>query len=228
MIFTQPIFLLFFLTTFAIHWWLRANEPRKLWLFCASYFFYGYWDYRFLALILFCTTIDFFTARALEESSESAHRKRLIALSIVVNLSVLGFFKYFNFFIDSALAVLSQLGVSAHRPSLRVLLPIGISFFTFQSMSYTIDVYRGQLRARQKFLDFALYVSFFPQLVAGPIVRARAFLPQLDIVRSFAHIDVRRALVLFVVGYFKKACVADNIASAIDPVFGSPESFDGM
>lgn len=225
MIFTQPIFLLFFLVSFAGYYALRTNETRKLWLLCASYFFYGYWDYRFLALILFCTTVDFFTARSLERTEDPGRRRLLIATSIVTNLSVLGFFKYFNFFIDSASALAVALGWEVALPSLRVLLPVGISFFTFQSMSYTVDVYRRELRARKSFLDFALFVSFFPQLVAGPIVRARDFIPQLDSIRRFAEVDVRRALVLFAVGYFKKACVADNVAAAIDPLFSDPERY---
>lgn len=226
MIFTQPIFLLFFLGTFLVYWRLRGHLARKRWLFFASYFFYGYWNWRFLGLILLCTTVDYFTARALDSEKDEKHRKSLITLSIVTNLSVLGFFKYFNFFVDSAYATLHQLGYQAEPPSLRVLLPVGISFFTFQSMSYTVDVYRRGIHARKSFLDFALFVSFFPQLVAGPIVRARDFLPQVERPQLFSDVNVRRALVLFAVGYFKKACVADNVSAAIDRMYADPSLFD--
>jgi len=226
-IFTQPVFLLFFLVTLSVYWSLRTNGSRKVWLCLASYFFYGYWDYRFLALIFFCTAFDFLTARALERQTDERRRKLFITLSICVNLGVLGFFKYFNFFVDSAVALANALGWSGSAPTLRILLPVGISFFTFQSMSYTVDVYRREIPAQKNFLDFATFVAFFPQLVAGPIVRARDFLPQLASIKRFDQIDVRRALLLFVGGYFKKACVADNVAAAIDPVFSNPEHYDG-
>jgi alginate O-acetyltransferase complex protein AlgI len=228
MIFTQPVFLLFFLVAFSVFWALKTNGTRKIWLCLASYFFYGYWDYRFLALILFCTVFDFLTARALERQTDESRRKLFITLSITVNLAVLGFFKYFNFFVDSAVAALEAFGWTGSAPTLRILLPVGISFFTFQSMSYTVDVYRRQIPAQKNFLDFATFVAFFPQLVAGPIVRARDFLPQLAAMKRFDEIDVRRALVLFAVGYFKKACVADNVSAAIDPLFADPERYDAV
>jgi alginate O-acetyltransferase complex protein AlgI len=225
MIFTRPVFLLFLLATFGVYWTLRTNRSRKAWLCLASYYFYGYWDYRFLALILFCTVFDFLTARALEGQTDEHRRKLFITLSICVNLGVLGFFKYCNFFLASAVALLEAFGWTGPAPTLRILLPVGISFFTFQSMSYTVDVYRRQIPAQRDFLDFATFVAFFPQLVAGPIVRARDFLPQLGTIKLFEQIDVRRALALFAVGYFKKACIADNVAAAIDPVFANPEGY---
>jgi alginate O-acetyltransferase complex protein AlgI len=142
-----------------------------------------------------------------------------------VNLGILGFFKYYNFFVHSAAATLAALGVKVSEPTLSVVLPVGVSFFTFQSMSYTIDVYRRKLAAERNFLDFALFVAFFPQLVAGPIARASHFLPQTKSTRTLAAIDGRRALVLFAIGYFKKACVADQIATAIDPLFKHPDAY---
>jgi alginate O-acetyltransferase complex protein AlgI len=225
MIFTQLVFFLFFAVTAGVHWALRTNEARKRWLFLASYFFYGYWDYRFLALIFASTCLDYATGLWLGRFTTPRARKALITLSIVANLGILGFFKYFNFFVHSTTELLGLIGVSVSQPTLNIILPVGVSFFTFQSMSYTIDVYRKVLAPTRKFLDFALYVAFFPQLVAGPIARASHFLPQLASTRELVEIDGRRALLLFFVGYFKKACVADNIASAIDPVFGDPTAY---
>ncbi|HXS16844.1 MAG TPA: MBOAT family protein, partial [Polyangiaceae bacterium] len=227
MIFTQLAFLLFFAVTFGGHWLLKGNEARKIWLLLTSCFFYGYWDERFLLLIFFSIVVDYFTARGLAQENRPRVRKLLITASICVNLGILGFFKYYNFFADSTFALLHELGFHADAPTLRIVLPVGVSFFTFQSMTYTVDVYRRQLSARKSFLDFSLYVLFFPQLVAGPIVRAIDFLPQLDTTRVWKAVDGRRALMLFAIGYFKKTCLADNIAHAIDPLFASPLTFDG-
>jgi alginate O-acetyltransferase complex protein AlgI len=226
MIFTQLVFFGFFLVTFLVHWALRGHRARKVWLLLCSFFFYGYWDYRFLALILFSTALDYWVGLLLERTQDERARRVLITCSLVANLGLLGFFKYYDFFVDSGLQLAHALGLPLEKPSLQVVLPVGISFFTFQTMSYTIDVYRRQLPARRSFLDFALFVAFFPQLVAGPIVRAADFLPQLDRTPRFADVDGRRALLLFALGYFKKACVADNIASAIDPLFANPVAHD--
>jgi alginate O-acetyltransferase complex protein AlgI len=225
MIFTQFAFLGFFLLAFGVHWALPSHRARKLWLLAASYYFYGSWDYRFLALIFASTILDYVTALGLGATESPRTRRLLITLSLCANLGILGFFKYYNFFVASAAALLEQVGWHGSVPTLNVILPVGVSFFTFQSMSFTVDVYRKQLAPHHDFLDFALFVSFFPQLVAGPIVRARAFLPQLATYHAFADVNVRRALLLFGVGYFKKSCVADNIAAVIDPLFNEPTSF---
>jgi D-alanyl-lipoteichoic acid acyltransferase DltB (MBOAT superfamily) len=225
-IFSELIFFAFFSVTATGHWLLPTNEWRKRWLFIVSYFFYGYWDYRFLALIFASTCWDFATGIWLSKTDDAARRRTLVGLSVAVNLGILGFFKYYNFFVHSAVTALAGLGIRVSEPTLSVVLPVGVSFFTFQSMSYTIDVYRRRLESERNFLDFALYVAFFPQLVAGPIARASHFLPQLKSTRSLADIDGRRALLLFAIGYFKKACVADQIATAIDPLFQQPAAFD--
>jgi alginate O-acetyltransferase complex protein AlgI len=226
MIFTQAIFFAFFAVTAAIHWSLRTNDWRKRWLFVVSYFFYGYWDYRFLALIFASTCWDFATGIWLSKTDDAKRRRLLITVSVCVNLGILGFFKYYNFFVHSAATALEGLGVKVSEPTLSVVLPVGVSFFTFQSMSYTIDVYRRKIEAERNFLDFGLFVAFFPQLVAGPIARASHFLPQTKSTRSLTDIDGRGALVLFAIGYFKKACVADQIATAIDPIFSNPSAYD--
>jgi len=222
MIFTQPIFLLFFAVTAGVHWALRGARARKLWLLLASYVFYGYWDYRFVGLIMLCTVFDYTVGLGLARAEDARARRVLIGASLCGNLGLLGFFKYYHFFVGSAVDLLTRLGFGVAAPALHVVLPAGISFFTFQTMSYTIDVYRRKLEPRRDFLDFALFVGFFPQLVSGPIVRATDFLPQLDTPRVLARAEVRGALLLFVGGYLKKACIADNIAAAIDPVFTEP------
>ena len=224
MLFVEFVFLPFFLTVFAVHWLLPSQTARKLWLLATSYCFYGSWDWRFLALLLGSTLLDYSVGRGLERPG--APRRLLIACSLAGNLGLLGFFKYFNFFVDSAVDVLAQLGVHAHRPTLQIVLPVGISFYTFQTLSYGLDVYFRRLRATRSLLDFATFVAFFPQLVAGPIVRASVFLPQLAEKKTLASVDVRRALLLFLIGFFKKACVSDTLAPYIDSYFSSPQHYD--
>ena len=225
MLFVEFRFLAFFLLVYIVYWRLRGNVPRKRWLLACSYFFYGCWDWRFLFLIAFSTAVDFGVGRALEASADPAKRRRWLWLSLGVNLGLLGTFKYCNFFIDSAQRLLTALGLHPHLPLLAVVLPVGISFFTFQSLSYTIDVYRRRLRAVGSFFDLALAVSFFPQLVAGPITRAADFLPQLDRARRRDEVDVRACLVLFLGGYVKKACISEHVAPVVDHFFAAPESF---
>ncbi|MHC5209437.1 MAG: MBOAT family O-acyltransferase [Planctomycetota bacterium] len=228
MLFTQPIFFLFFLAVFGLHWCLRRNTDRKLLLLVGSYVFYGAWDWRFLFLILASTVIDFVVGLVLRSASPRGGRKLWLVVSLLANLGILGFFKYFNFFVGSGVGVLHMLGIEVPELTLDIILPVGISFFTFQSMSYTIDVYRGNLAPIRNFLDFALYVSFFPQLVAGPIVRAKEFLPQLSVPRRFRDVRFKAPIALFLCGFFKKACIADNLAPTIDAVFASPEAYTGF
>ena len=184
MLFVEFRFLAFFIVVFGVYWTLRANAARKHWLLACSYFFYGCWNWRYLFLIAFSTTVDFFVGRALENTADPRARRAWLLLSLGVNLGLLGVFKYYNFFIQSAQDFLTSLGLHPHLGTLAFILPVGISFFTFQSLSYTIDVYRGHLRSVRNFFDLALAVSFFPQLVAGPITRAADFLPQLETARA--------------------------------------------
>jgi alginate O-acetyltransferase complex protein AlgI len=221
-IFTELRFLVFFLVVFAVHWTLRSNRPRKVWLMLVSLVFYGVWDWRFLGLILASTVVDFVVGLALGSGGSTGRRRALVTTSLLVNLGFLGFFKYYNFFVEEASSLLRWLGLPVADHTLAILLPVGISFYTFQTLSYTLDVYRGKLAPVRSLLDFTLFVSFFPQLVAGPIVRATEFLPQLETRRSFADIDVRAALTLFLIGFVKKAVVSDAIAPVIDPVFADP------
>jgi alginate O-acetyltransferase complex protein AlgI len=226
-IFTEARFFGFFLLTFLVSFALRRNGLRKAWLLLCSYAFYAAWDWRFLSLILVSTGVDFVIGARLDRAGRSAKEaKLLLALSLVVNLGILGVFKYLDFFIGSAVGVLAWSGSPISPSTLELVLPMGISFYTFQTLSYTIDVYRGQMRHTRSPLDFALFVAFFPQLVAGPIERARSFLPQLVRAARFDEIDFRAHLMLFLVGFVKKACVADRIAGVIDPVFANPTAFD--
>ena len=228
MIFTEFRFLFFFLGVFAVYWTLRANASRKVWLLVCSYAFYAAWDWRFCSLIAISTIVDYVAGRALLTEERPTHRRRWLQFSLVSNLGLLGIFKYFNFFVDSAAVMLDYLGLAAPEVVLRVLLPIGISFYTFQTLSYSIDVYYRRFQPTRSLLDLGLFVSFFPQLVAGPIVRAREFLPQLRSPRVFSSIDVRACLTLFLIGFFKKAVVCDGISPYTDAYFAAPGNYDSV
>jgi alginate O-acetyltransferase complex protein AlgI len=219
MIFVELRFFVFLALVWPVYWLLPSNRSRKWWLLVASYYFYGSWDWRFLSLLALSTVVDY--VAALQMAAGRRPRAWLL-VSMATNLGVLGFFKYFNFFLDSAFELAKSIGLEATSLRLEIVLPVGISFYTFQTMSYTIDVYRGRLAARRDMLDFALYVAFFPQLVAGPIVRASDFLPQLDASRVFGSVRFRAAASLFLSGFFKKACVADNVAPIVDQFFANP------
>ena len=224
MLFVEFSYLTFFALVFALAWMTRDNRRRKVLLLLASYAFYAAWDWRFAALILISTLADYIAALRIE-GAQGRSRQRWLVAALVVNLGLLGFFKYFGFFVDSAVELGQFLGVAVRRPTLEVILPVGISFFTFQSMSYTLDVHAGRLRATRSLLDVALFVAFFPQLVAGPIVRARDFLPQLAARPRFGAVDVRGACALFLLGFVKKVFLADMLAGWIDPYFAAPEDF---
>ncbi|MFO1029933.1 MAG: MBOAT family O-acyltransferase [Planctomycetota bacterium] len=223
MIFSEPKFLLFFLLVFGVYWALPSNQLRKWFLLAGSLYFYGSWDPRFLVLIVLCATVDFVASLKIEAArAQGRSATRWLMLSLVYDLGTLGFFKYFDFFAGSFVSLLQGFGFEVEDWVPKILLPVGISFFTFQAMSYTIDVYRGQLKASRSYTDFLLFVTFFPQLVAGPIVRASDFLPQLDEKRWFKNVDVHLALGQFLSGFVKKAVIADLIAGPADAVFGDP------
>lgn len=228
MVFIEARFFVFFAVVFAAYWLIRNNTARKILLLVTSYFFYGSWDWRFLFLLMASTAVDYSASLYIDRTRDQRRRRAVFWASIAFNLGVLGFFKYYGFFATQLEDLLAGFGVSVNVTTLKIILPVGISFYTFQTMSYTIDVYRGKLRARSSLLDVAVFVAFFPQLVAGPIVRAGAFLPQLDTIKRFSDIDVSRAVLLCVVGYFKKAVVADSLAQIIDPVWADPTGYDWL
>jgi len=228
MTFDSQDFLIFFAIIFAA-WFFIKNCERRLrnaFLLIASYIFYGFWSPPFVILILISTLVDFYLAKAISQSIRSKTRKQLLSVSVVVNLGFLGFFKYFNFFIDSALMILPEGSFLA--PSLEVILPVGISFYTFQSMSYSIDVYRKHIKASESLLDFALYVAFFPQLVAGPIERAANMLPQFAKKPRVSMDRTLDGLDLCFRGYFKKIVIADNVAPLVNFIFADVDSASSL
>jgi alginate O-acetyltransferase complex protein AlgI len=216
MIFHSLDFLAFFVAVVALYWVLPHRGQNVL-LLVASYFFYGYVHPWFLILIAASTVIDYCAARGMERWPQ--YRRRFMWLSVTSNFGMLGFFKYFNFFVENVDAALRVVGLDVSGPALRILLPVGISFYTFQAMSYTIDVYRGELRARRSLLDLAVFISFFPHLVAGPIQRASYLLPQVEATRRFSIEKARSGFVLICWGFFKKLVIADNVGVIANKVF---------
>ncbi|MEO7189799.1 MAG: MBOAT family O-acyltransferase [Vicinamibacterales bacterium] len=216
MIFHSLDFVVFFLLTTAAYWRLPRRGQNALLVVC-SYVFYGWVHPWFLLLIGATTIADYAAARGME--AWPRHRKTMLGLSLAVNLGLLGAFKYFGFFVDNAHTALALFGIELPRGALSVLLPVGISFYTFQELSYTIEVYRGTLRARRDFIDFAAFVSFYPQLVAGPIERASHLLPQVEQRRVWSWPASREALFLIAWGYFKKLVIADNVGLVANKVF---------
>ena len=224
MIFSSTEFLLFLLGVLLLTRVLPSENARRNLLLAASSFFYSWWDWRFTFLMLATATIDFEVGLHLERMTDTGRRRLLLVASLIANLGVLAYFKYMNFFLGSLQPLLEAAGLPV--PHLEVVLPAGISFFTFQSMSYTIDVYRRHLPATRSYRDFVLFVSFFPQLVAGPIVRASVFMPQLAAHDHRPRADnVRLGLERFVRGFVKKALFADTLALFCDPVFAHPGAF---
>lgn len=248
MLFVEFRFFVFFLVVFCVHWALRSNTARKVWLLACSHFFYacffigdpgdffanvraGAWGklpvgWWFPAVLIGSTLMDYLVGIRIADARSERGRKAWLLVSLAINLGVLGFFKYFNFFIASASGFLAWLGLPASDWTLAIFLPYGISFYTFQSMSYSIDVYRRRLEPVRRVLDLAFFIAFFPQLVAGPIVRAMTFLPQVFEKRRWANVDVRACLVLFFIGFVKKACVSETVAPIVDEFFAAPQKFD--
>ena len=218
MVFNSFHFLVFFLVVYALY--RGVGHDKQNWLLLgASYYFYGSWDWRFLGLLLASTGIDYLCALYIDRQTAPARRKAALVVSLAFNLSMLGFFKYVNFFAGSLQRVLSSAGIHADYATLHIVLPIGISFYTFITMSYVIDVYRRDIAPCRNLRDFALFVAYFPHLVAGPILRADWLLPQIVQPRVVRRAQIRDALWLIVWGFFKKVFVADNLAHVADAVF---------
>ncbi|MDA1012872.1 MAG: MBOAT family protein [Planctomycetota bacterium] len=224
--FASPEFLVFFALVAGIYWLLSHRQQNWL-LLAASYIFYGWWDWRFLSLLLVSSAVDFSCGLLLDRGQSPRIRKRVLAASIATNIGLLGTFKYFDFFSHSLQRCLSALGLDVSLPMLNIILPVGISFYTFQTLSYTIDVYRKKLAATDHLFDFMLYVSFFPQLVAGPIERARHLLPQILGQRQFSVQMATSGLQLAIVGFFKKLVIADNLAILVNIVYSDAQA-DGL
>jgi D-alanyl-lipoteichoic acid acyltransferase DltB (MBOAT superfamily) len=224
--FNSSSFLVFLPIVLGTYYALR-HRAQNVWLLVASYVFYGFWDPRFLLLLLLSTAIDYGCGLAIARASDDRRRRTFLIVSLASNLSILGVFKYFNFFAESASRLLSALHIGLPFPVLHVVLPVGISFYTFQEMSYTIDIYRGVYRPQRDFITFALSVAYFPHLVAGPIQRATGLLPQLERPRTVGWTEWRDAARLIVLGYFKKVGVADAVAPTVDLFFAYPHHFSG-
>jgi len=229
MIFNSLIFFIFLPICFLVYALLKGNtRAQNFWLLVCSYYFYGYWDWRFLSLIAFSTLIDFIAGQKIQHSRNEKVRKGFFYLSLATNLGLLGFFKYFNFFIESTEILLNNLGLEINTWTLNIILPVGISFYTFQTLSYTIDVYRKRIAPTIDFLAFAAFVSFFPQLVAGPIERASHLLPQFLKPRKLSFDQFGLGSKIFLWGLFKKVVVADNLAPYVDIVFENQEIYGGF
>ncbi len=203
----------------------RLHLPwQNYFLLAANYVFYGYWDWRFTFLLLTSTIVDFWVGQQLHVASGQTRRKLLLLVSIVFNLGILGFFKYFNFFVESASILLSSIGLYPHKSLLHVILPIGISFYTFKTMTYTIDIYRRKIEPTKDFFVYALYVSFFPQILAGPIERAANLLPQISRPRTITRAQVMAGFNLMLIGLFKKVAIADSLSAIVGDIFSAPAS----
>jgi alginate O-acetyltransferase complex protein AlgI len=227
-IFSSFEFLLFFAVVIAVRSGIRDLRLEKVFLLLASWLFYMSWDPRFVVLIIFTSLVDWWIGRLLGETEDARARRTLLVTSLVLNLGVLAVFKYAGFFAETAWSVFRAFGLDLGPVTLDILLPVGISFFTFQSMSYTIDVYRRHIPPCRSAVDLCLFVAFFPQLVAGPIVRAADFLPQLVRRVRPAAADVERGLVLFGIGAFKKLVLSDQVAPHVDLAFSRPSELGAV
>lgn len=227
MLFNSPQFAVFFIVVLALYLFLNHRWQNRM-LLAASYFFYGSWDWRFLSLIWISTLLDYLCGLKISGSANPKARKAFLLLSVSGNLAILGFFKYFNFFSESLASLLTAAGIPLHPVSLSIVLPVGISFYTFQTMSYTIDVYRGEMEPTRSLPDFALFVAFFPQLVAGPIERAKHLLPQMLRPRNVTREGLAEGGYLILWGLFQKVFVADNLARLVDPVFAAAGPYNGV
>lgn len=228
MIFNSIEFGIFLPIVFILYWLARKSiKLQNIIVLVASYVFYGWWDWRFLSLIFFSSCVDYIIGRSLSTEKNIQKRKVHLSISLFVNLGLLGVFKYYNFFLDNFVQAFSFFGSSIHVNSLQIILPVGISFYTFQTLSYTIDVYRDKIEAENSFLSFLAYVSFFPQLVAGPIERATNLLPQFKNPRVFEYDKAVDGMRQILWGLFKKVVIADNCAYYANLIFENHEVYSG-
>ncbi len=229
MLFNSIDFAIFLPVVFLIYWFAtgKSIKVQNFFIVVASYTFYGWWDWRFLSLILLSTCTDYFVGVKLKGEIIEGKRKALLWTSVVINLGTLGIFKYYNFFIENLTNAFSFFGAEINPTSLNVVLPVGISFYTFQTLSYTIDVYRKKLKPTHDFIAFAAFVGFFPQLVAGPIERAKNLLPQFQQKRSFDYSKATDGLRQILWGLFKKVVIADNCAFLANQIFNDSVEMNG-
>ena len=229
MLFNSIDFAIFLPIVFILYWFVfnKNLKYQNVLIVIVSYIFYGWWDWRFLSLILFSTIVDYTIGLSLKKQSNKRKRKLLLYSSLLVNLGFLGFFKYYNFFLDNFITAFSFFGTTINASSLNIILPVGISFYTFQTLSYTIDIYRKKLEPTKDFIIFSAFVSFFPQLVAGPIERATHLLPQFYKKRVFEYHKAVDGLRQILWGLFKKIVIADNAAEIANQIFNNSADYSG-
>jgi len=229
MLFNSIDFALFLPIVFLLYWFVtnKILKLQNLLIVAASYLFYGWWDWRFLSLILFSTLVDYSVGIGLLKQENPIKRKVLLWTSILVNIGFLGFFKYYNFFLDNFITAFSFFGTELNTNSLNIILPVGISFYTFQTLSYSIDIYKRKLEPTKDFIAFSAFVSFFPQLVAGPIERATHLLPQFYTKRTFDYSKSVDGMRQILWGLFKKIVIADNCADFANLIFNNSADYSG-
>lgn len=228
MLFNSIDYLIFLPSVFIVYWLLKNNyKNQNILLLISSYVFYGWWDYRFLSLILFSSFIDYFVGIKIEDSNGDKNKKRWLLVSLGSNLGLLGIFKYYNFFADSFASTMSTIGWEVNDMTLNIILPVGISFYTFQTLSYSIDVYRKDIKATRDIVSFFTFVSLFPQLVAGPIERASNLIPQIESKRNLNIKFLKTGFFQIFIGLFRKVVIADNLGVYVDSVYGSYDIHNG-
>ena len=229
MLFNSLDFAVFLPIVFLLYWFVTKHNLKlqNALIVAASYVFYGWWDWRFLSLIIFSTFLDYSIGRRLKNEENQKTRKTLLWTSIIVNLGFLGVFKYYNFFLDNFIAAFSFFGQDIQPNSLNIILPVGISFYTFQTLSYTIDVYKKKLEPTEDIVAFSAFVCFFPQLVAGPIERATNLLPQFYKKRTFEYDKAVDGMRQILWGLFKKVVIADNCAEYANLIFNNYQDYNG-
>lgn len=227
MTFTTLTFTLFLALVFALYWTIKARTAQNVLLLVASYIFYAAWDYRFCAILLMSSLLDYFVGLRMGRTEGRKARRALLGISLAWNLGALCFFKYFNFFMENFRLAAESVGWRVSLPALRIILPVGISFYTFKSLSYTIDVYRRQIRPTTRALEYLAYVSFFPQLLAGPIDRAAHLLPQFLKQRRFDYARAVDGCRQILWGFFKKMALADNLTPIVDRAYNAPQGVSG-
>ena len=228
MLFNSFSFLIFFPIIFILYWFVtqRNLKWQNIMLLIASYYFYACWDWRFLFLLVFSTGLDFFTGLKMEECTSKKQKQFWFWLSVILNLGFLGIFKYYNFFVSSFATGLANMGLHINVYTLKVILPVGISFYTFHGLSYVIDIYKEKIKAEKNFVDYSLFVSYFPLLVAGPIERATHLLPQIKVPRTFNANNAIVGVELMAWGFFKKVVIADSMSLLVNKVYANPTAYD--
>ena len=228
MLFNSISFAIFLPIVFSLYWLLRKNiKFQNILLLVASYYFYGCWDWRFMFLLAFSTFLDYYSGIKIEEATSKSLKKMWLIISVGINLGFLGVFKYYNFFADSFAEFLGNFGLNVHPWTLQIILPVGISFYTFHGLSYIIDIYKDRIKAERNIVDYSVFVSFFPLLVAGPIERATHLLPQIKKERVFNYSQAVDGMRQILWGLFKKMVIADNCAIYANEIFSNPESQSG-